>query len=151
MILHPGHIYFGANQVRQSWQAQGQQGGSMCQLQRHARVLASNHNLKLWKVHAQELLVWATAAPGHSNMCTIRRCLCMQVDLSCNVSRNVRLRIPIVSSPMDTVTEHEMAVAMASVSLQLALDWLLCCFKAPDCCAQRCSMCHCSTVAWHTL
>lgn len=39
-----------------------------------------------------------------------------QVDLTTLVSRNVPLRIPIVSSPMDTVTETEMAVAMATVS-----------------------------------
>jgi IMP dehydrogenase len=40
----------------------------------------------------------------------------MQVDLSANVTRNIKLRVPIVSSPMDTVTEAEMAVAMATVS-----------------------------------
>lgn len=36
-----------------------------------------------------------------------------EVDLSTNVSKNVKLRIPIVSSPMDTVTEAEMAINMA--------------------------------------
>jgi len=35
------------------------------------------------------------------------------VDLSTRVSRGVRLRIPIVSSPMDTVTEADMAIALA--------------------------------------
>jgi IMP dehydrogenase len=39
----------------------------------------------------------------------------LQVDLSTRVSRNVPLNIPIVSSPMDTVTEAEMAAAMAMV------------------------------------
>ncbi len=34
-------------------------------------------------------------------------------DLSTKFSRNIALRIPIVSSPMDTVTTAEMAVAMA--------------------------------------
>src|SRR3712207_3956157 len=36
-----------------------------------------------------------------------------ETDLSCRVSRNVRLNLPIVSAAMDTVTESEMAVAMA--------------------------------------
>ncbi|MGC9072386.1 MAG: IMP dehydrogenase [Acidilobus sp.] len=35
------------------------------------------------------------------------------VDVSTRFSRNVRLLIPISSSPMDTVTEYDMAVAMA--------------------------------------
>lgn len=35
------------------------------------------------------------------------------IVLQTRFSRNVPLRIPLVSSPMDTVTEYEMAVAMA--------------------------------------
>ena len=35
------------------------------------------------------------------------------VDVSTRVTRDIRLAIPLVSAAMDTVTEHEMAIAMA--------------------------------------
>ena len=35
------------------------------------------------------------------------------VDLSTNLTRDVRLQIPMMSASMDTVTEHRMAIAMA--------------------------------------
>ncbi len=34
-------------------------------------------------------------------------------DVSSQFSKNIKIRIPIISSPMDTVTEDEMAIAMA--------------------------------------
>lgn len=36
-----------------------------------------------------------------------------EVDTSTYFSRRIRLNIPVVSSPMDTVTEHSMAIALA--------------------------------------
>jgi IMP dehydrogenase len=36
-----------------------------------------------------------------------------QADTSTQISRRVRLKVPLVSSPMDTVTEYRMAIAMA--------------------------------------
>ncbi|RLE92803.1 MAG: IMP dehydrogenase, partial [Thermoprotei archaeon] len=37
------------------------------------------------------------------------------IDVSTRLTRRVKLEIPIVSSPMDTVTEEEMAIAMAEM------------------------------------
>lgn len=35
------------------------------------------------------------------------------VDLGTKLSRNIKMRAPLLSAPMDTVTEHEMAIALA--------------------------------------
>ena len=36
-----------------------------------------------------------------------------QVETASHLTRNIKLHVPILSSPMDTVTESDMAVAMA--------------------------------------
>src|SRR5437879_1885732 len=36
-----------------------------------------------------------------------------EVDVRTQLTRNIRLNVPIVSSPMDTVTESELAIALA--------------------------------------
>ena len=36
-----------------------------------------------------------------------------QVDLSTNLTKKIKLNIPMMSAGMDTVTEHRMAIAMA--------------------------------------
>ena len=40
----------------------------------------------------------------------------VQVALATQLTRKLRLSMPVVSSPMDTVTEGHMAAAMAMVS-----------------------------------
>ena len=37
----------------------------------------------------------------------------LQVNLGTRLTRNIKLAFPFASSPMDTVTEHKMAIAMA--------------------------------------
>ena len=45
--------------------------------------------------------------PGRSSV------VCSEVDMSTNLTSGIRLNIPLVSAPMDTVTESALAIALA--------------------------------------
>ena len=45
--------------------------------------------------------------PGHMNFNA------ENVSLETNITKKIKLRVPMLSSPMDTVTEHQMAIGMA--------------------------------------
>src|SRR5258708_2165430 len=45
--------------------------------------------------------------PGYSDVVP------SEVDVKTQVTRNIRLNIPVISSPMDTVTESDLAIALA--------------------------------------
>jgi IMP dehydrogenase len=68
-----------------------------------------NHNIIIKHTFMQEALTYddILLVPKYSEI------LPGQTDLSSWFSRNIPLKTPIASSPMDTVTEHKMAIAMA--------------------------------------
>ena len=51
-------------------------------------------------------MIWNSSTFAHSRAC-------LNMSLENNISRNIKLKVPLLSSPMDTVTEHEMAIGMA--------------------------------------
>ena len=132
VIMHPGHIYFGAHEVRPSHRGSGgeaawkQNGGGRRRRRRRPCVAAGGESAAGWLERGAYTAAGAgrssnhapthpssTQHNTHNNAQTTNNN--EQVGLATNVTKNIRLNIPIVSSPMDTVTEAEMAVAMSSV------------------------------------
>jgi hypothetical protein len=136
VILHPGHIYFGAHEVRRPRPIGGTPGrrapGHMAPgaSRRLARHISARRPVPRTAPGPRPRCPYACgdlsgaprgpagAAPRRACDAPARPCgppRPRQVSLATKVTRNISLNIPIVSSPMDTVTEAEMAVAMSSV------------------------------------
>lgn len=56
----------------------------------------------------------------------------LQVSLATQLTRGIKLGSPVVSSPMDTVTEADMAIMMASV--HFPFQECLCYYAFPPLC-----------------
>ena len=78
-----------------------------------------HQNLRLDEkvVHVSLQDVFSCLCLSKNSISSLATAFCSQVDLSTYVTKKIKLRTPIVSSPMDTVTEGDMAVTMAMVSV----------------------------------
>ena len=55
-----------------------------------------------------------------------------QVDLSTNLTKTIKLNIPMMSAGMDTVTEHRMAISPVVISSFMAVSSVVSETDSPD-------------------